>query len=868
MAIHRLLIILGSLVALGAGCASRNGDPRENLENVATTTAPIDVSAQGLSYYCNQTGNNGGWTFSWGGANPCGTPSPGWTIARAGFYSTNGLNNVVATCTDGAQWEFDGYGTWPLSQAFNSASGHGSTCTFTVSPQRMAVFHLPYRSSDLTGHGNPFDFNRDPYEPPEPTDGGTLQMDYKGEIIRYEDEHNANDFGLTRGNNIYAAADGVVLTAGHFPGSVYPYASPPQQNPNFCTRFGAVKGTNPPAVTVDGWPDAGPGSIDGLEIDITQGGPLGTAQFQWKYGGVLEATGVPTAADVTLGTTGLTAHFTPGCDDAGQSTCYNTDNVYASACNASTCGCTGPMNSCTPTDQDCVCNTYLPDGSFAAQSHTGRDCGEESIVRIKHTVSVGAANPTYDEVLLTGYYHMQNLGPNIPVCDPSGDTSGCCGPGKTSDCCSPVASSSFNDGIWRGGDCVGVSASQGDVVGNAGARGLANGTHVHFATWRLTNTAATSRLTSSDPNGGPDGSAPTSITATRTIPDSYVTMPFGGGGGLDGNSNGDTLAIEPAGWSGYPTFDPWSYKAYASQPGWLGGGALSINLWAVAHPRIDFGPTNPPPLWTSVPGCATAVGSGWVIGCGFPYPDPGGDGIYQWDLAGNTWHQIPNSFGVAISVDLNGNPWVINSSGLLYKWNGSGFSAFPVFDGNHQSFAISSVASGSMDTETWVVRKSDGSIWNWSALSVWRQVPGAFGIKVAVFSDTHGACGHVPWVINAQTNVYQYSPGAYSPGAGCALGTFSTPDPSAFAVDISTDFVVGTSAVNGSMFQWDPLANTFNSSPPGSVQNCQVPNPSSNTCYAPTAWGTCTKIGTGVNGIFAVDVTCPDHVGTGAIQTY
>jgi len=77
-------------------------------------------------------------------------------------------------------------------------------------------------------------------------------------------------------------------------------------------------GTTPPAVSISG--TAPFTNVDKIEIDITLGGARGTALFQWKLNGVVQATGVVTAATNVLGTTGLTANFPVGT--------YNADNVY------------------------------------------------------------------------------------------------------------------------------------------------------------------------------------------------------------------------------------------------------------------------------------------------------------------------------------------------------------------------------------------------------------------------------------------------------------------------------------------------------------------------------------------------------------
>lgn len=77
-------------------------------------------------------------------------------------------------------------------------------------------------------------------------------------------------------------------------------------------------GTLPPLVSLSGRPTLG--SLE-MAIEITTGGALDTAQFQWSSdGGVTWTTGVATGAIVLLGTTGLSASFGAGT--------YATDNMY------------------------------------------------------------------------------------------------------------------------------------------------------------------------------------------------------------------------------------------------------------------------------------------------------------------------------------------------------------------------------------------------------------------------------------------------------------------------------------------------------------------------------------------------------------
>ena len=79
----------------------------------------------------------------------------------------------------------------------------------------------------------------------------------------------------------------------------------------------ATSGTAPPAVMLTGTPAPGDVRID---MNVTTGGPRGTALFTWKLNGVTQQTGQVTAATFALGATGLTLNFPTGT--------YFTDNVY------------------------------------------------------------------------------------------------------------------------------------------------------------------------------------------------------------------------------------------------------------------------------------------------------------------------------------------------------------------------------------------------------------------------------------------------------------------------------------------------------------------------------------------------------------
>jgi hypothetical protein len=237
----------------------------------------------------------------------------------------------------------------------------------------------------------------------------------------------------------------------------------------------------------------------------------------------------------------------------------------------------------------------------------------------------------------------------------------------------------------------------------------------------------------------------------------------------------------------------------------------------------------PNPVWNAFPAadCASAVGSGWVIGC-----ETGAqEGVYHNAPLPYGWTQISGAHATSVSVDLNGDPWVVNAAGQIYKWSRAQ-QIFVAFGG---SFCAKNVASGTQDGETWAIR-CDNAVAYWNGTS-WSVVPGAIATKVAFFSipPSLSTCGaHTPFVINAQQQVYEF---VYN---GCLGGTFQAV-PGAFAADITTDFVLDR---NGNIDQWSPSAGTFVS-------------------YIGAPWGTNSLIGSGPNGLYAIS-TAP--ASKGAIQ--
>ncbi|TKD10043.1 M23 family metallopeptidase [Polyangium fumosum] len=131
---------------------------------------------------------------------------------------------------------------------------------------------------------------------------------------------------------------------------------------------------------------------------------------------------------------------------------------------------------------------------------TNSDGPFQGEIYIDHTISRSPS--TYNETFRSSYFHLQTL----YVAD--GDT-----------------------------------VTKGQVIGDSGNYGDSSAPHLHFAVFRMTNTA-------------------NDWHATHTI-------------NASGN-DGQRLTIDPYGWFAPQGFDPWAFRAYSA-----GMGALSIWLWNV-----------------------------------------------------------------------------------------------------------------------------------------------------------------------------------------------------------------------------------------------------------------------------------------------
>ena len=156
-------------------------------------------------------------------------------------------------------------------------------------------------------------------------------------------------------------------------------------------------------------------------------------------------------------------------------------------------------------------------------------------------------------------------------------------------------------------------------------------------------------------------------------------------------TSGVRVAVDPQG-------NPW--VAEADNQLWIYRGSR----WYLMGQAIDVG--------------IGAEGSVYIVG---DTPNgPGGNAIYK--RVGNGWEQILGA-AVRISVDPNGNPWVVNAEGKVYRsFDGRSFSQVP---GSATDIGIGA------DGSVWIVQKSNNELAKWNG-SEFVASRGTRGTSVAV----------------------------------------------------------------------------------------------------------------------------------------
>jgi hypothetical protein len=186
----------------------------------------------------------------------------------------------------------------------------------------------------------------------------------------------------------------------------------------------------------------------------------------------------------------------------------------------------------------------------------------------------------------------------------------------------------------------------------------------------------------------------------------------------------------------------WSGASWSN----VDGGALRIDVdgrgtpWIVNADHLIFRRNRN--RWEQLPGAAVDIGAGadgsvWVIGTN---PTPGGYGIYRWN--GADWSPVDGG-GIRIDVDDRGNPWVVNSDGLIFRraqdrWEQLPGSARDISIGNGDSAWI-------IGTEP---TQGGHGVHRWNGRD-WTRMDGG-GAQIS-------AAGERVWLVNSSGSVYTRS---------------------------------------------------------------------------------------------------------------
>lgn len=155
-------------------------------------------------------------------------------------------------------------------------------------------------------------------------------------------------------------------------------------------------------------------------------------------------------------------------------------------------------------------------------------------------------------------------------------------------------------------------------------------------------------------------------------------------------------------------------------------------------------------VWTQVPGSANDIGIGsngsvWIIGT--DKKGNSGYGIHHW--TGNGWEKISGG-AVRIDVDPEGNPWVVNKQGRIWKYHVS-TKKWESIVGTATDIGIGAYG------HIWKIGTDPKGnygfgVHKWTG-SGWQQISGG-GKRIDVDN------GGNPWVVNNQGSIYKYLTGS------------------------------------------------------------------------------------------------------------
>src|SRR5262249_50595444 len=154
--------------------------------------------------------------------------------------------------------------------------------------------------------------------------------------------------------------------------------------------------------------------------------------------------------------------------------------------------------------------------------------------------------------------------------------------------------------------------------------------------------------------------------------------------------------------------------------------------------------------WEQLPGLATDIAAmdktlAWVIGTN-PVGTAHDFGIFRWAEDIHSWVEVDGG-GVGISVGGDGTPWVVNSSGAIFKRPGDQWEQLP---------GLAKDIGVSFDGSVWVIgtnpvgTANDFGVFRWDG-SDWEEAAGG-GLQISVEDSLSGG---EPWIVNSAGQIFR-----------------------------------------------------------------------------------------------------------------
>lgn len=193
------------------------------------------------------------------------------------------------------------------------------------------------------------------------------------------------------------------------------------------------------------------------------------------------------------------------------------------------------------------------------------------------------------------------------------------------------------------------------------------------------------------------------------------------------------------------------------------------NSWTIipecAAVRIAVGPDGKPwvvnksnlifrydggPYWTQLPGSASDIavgadGSAYIIGTDY-VSTTGGFNISKWN--GYSWTELAECAGTRIAVAPDGTPWVVNKSGLIFKYNSYG-KPWAQYPGTANDIGISANGDVFITNNTTSLTSSDFGIKKLSGSSWSVIMKNGAGTNISVSPQG------IPYWINTENDIFK-----------------------------------------------------------------------------------------------------------------